>query len=91
MQKMLYSASGRYSLMKKTSPSQMAQLEVSSEEIVLVAPQDPMPEQREKNEAARRLLHEWMADESDYDEEMWPQIKQIIEDNRLSIRSRFGD
>lgn len=77
--------------MKKTSQSQIAQLEASSEETVLVSPQDTMPGQREKNEAARQLLQEWMADESGYDEEMWPQIKQIIEDNRLSLRSRFGD
>lgn len=77
--------------MKKTTQSQTAQLEAPGEETVLVSPQDAMPGQREKNEAARRLLQEWMADESGYDEEMWPQIKQIIEDNRLSIRSRFGD
>lgn len=47
--------------------------------------------QRQKNEPARRLLQEWLADESGYDEEVWPQVKQIIEDNRLSVRSRFGD
>lgn len=47
--------------------------------------------QRQKNEAARQILREWLADESGYDEDVWPQVKQIIEDNRLSMRSRFGD
>lgn len=47
--------------------------------------------QRQKNEAARRLLQEWLADESGYDEEVWPKVKQLIEDNRLSSRRRFCD
>jgi hypothetical protein len=47
--------------------------------------------QRQKNEAARRLLQEWLADESGYDEEIWPKVKQLIEDNRLSPRKRFCD
>jgi len=47
--------------------------------------------QRQKNEAARRLLQEWLADESGYDEEVWPKVKQLIEDNRLSPRRRFCD
>jgi hypothetical protein len=47
--------------------------------------------QRQKNEAARRLLQEWLTDDSGYDEEVWPKVKQIIEDNRLSPRKRFCD
>lgn len=47
--------------------------------------------QRQKNEAARRLLQEWLTDESGYDEEVWPKVKQLIEDNRLSPRKRFCD
>ena len=47
--------------------------------------------QRQRNEAARRLLQEWLADESGYDEEVWPQVKQLIEENRLSPRKRFSD
>ena len=47
--------------------------------------------QRQKNEAARRLLQEWLADESGYDEEVWPKVKQRIEDNRLSPRRRSCD
>jgi hypothetical protein len=47
--------------------------------------------QRCKNAAARRLLQEWLADESGYDEAVWPKIKQLIEENRLSARKRFCD
>ena len=47
--------------------------------------------QRQKNEAARRLLREWLTDDSGYDEEVWPKVKQLIEDNRLSPRKRFCD
>ena len=41
------------------------------------------------NAAARSLLDEWMADESGYDERVWPQVKQLIEENRLSDRKQF--
>jgi thioredoxin-like negative regulator of GroEL len=47
--------------------------------------------QRQKNEAARRLLQEWLADDSGYDEEVWSKVKQLIEENRLSPRKRFCD
>ncbi len=46
---------------------------------------------RHRNEAARQLLKEWREDNSGYDEEAWPKAKQIIEENRLSVRSKFGD
>ncbi len=44
-----------------------------------------------QNEAARKLLREWLCDTSGYDEEVWPQAKKVIEENRLSPRSRFDD
>lgn len=47
------------------------------------------PVQQAKNEAAVRLLKEWLRDESGYDEETWPKLKEAIEANRLSYRSRF--
>jgi hypothetical protein len=47
--------------------------------------------QRQTNEAARRLLQEWLTDDSGYDEEVWPKVKLIIEENRLSPRKRFCD
>ena len=52
---------------------------------------DALATQRAKNEAAIRLLREWMADESGYDEETWPKVKKVIEENRLSCRRRFND
>ncbi len=47
--------------------------------------------QQAKNEAAIRLVREWMADESGYDEKTWPIAKKAIEENRLSPRRRFDD
>jgi hypothetical protein len=46
---------------------------------------------RAKNEAAIRLLDKWLADESGYDEDVWPRVKVAIEENRLSERKRFSD
>jgi hypothetical protein len=43
------------------------------------------------NEAAIALLRKWMADESGYDEETWPELKKAIEETRLSSRPRFRD
>ena len=47
--------------------------------------------QQAKNKSAIRLMAEWIADESGYDEEVWPRVKKAIEDNRLSHRRRFSD
>ena len=47
--------------------------------------------QRERNQAAIELLREWMADESGYDETVWPVVKKSLEENRLSYRERFDD
>ncbi len=44
-----------------------------------------------KHKAAIRLLDEWMADESGYDETVWPIVKQDLEENRLSDRRAFVD
>ncbi len=49
------------------------------------------PAQKQKNESVIELLDEWLADESGYDEQVWPTVKKLIEENRLSDRSRFGD
>lgn len=37
------------------------------------------------------LLREWLADESGYDERVWPTVKLAVEENRLSDRPRFAD
>lgn len=34
------------------------------------------------NAAARRLLHKWLADESGYEEDTWPLLKNALEENR---------
>ena len=47
--------------------------------------------QATQNAAAIRLLHQWLEDESGYDERVWPQLKEAIEQDRLSERKRFSD
>jgi hypothetical protein len=47
--------------------------------------------QRERNQAVRELLKKWLADDSGYDERVWPMVKSLIEENRLSDRMRFSD
>jgi excisionase family DNA binding protein len=42
-------------------------------------------EQMERNQAARRLLAEWLADESGYDEEVWPAVERLLEENPVSF------
>jgi len=51
-----------------------------------VASKEP---QKEDNEGAIKLLLEWLADDSGYDARVWPQIKQSLEENRLSERRRL--
>ena len=43
------------------------------------------------NTAAIQLLHQGLDDESGYDERVWPQLKETIEQDRLSDRKRFSD
>lgn len=38
--------------------------------------------ERQPNLGAVRLLDEWMADESGYDEETWPELKEALNRNR---------
>ena len=52
---------------------------------------DEQTVQRSKNQAAIRLLQKWVADDSGYDESVWPGIKKAIEANPLSARRRFHD
>lgn len=42
------------------------------------------------NVGAIRLLDEWMADESGYDEETWPELKEALDRDRLGYRKLFG-
>ena len=42
-------------------------------------------------ENVERLLDKWMADETGYDEETWPELKKALEEDRLSPRRLFDD
>jgi hypothetical protein len=46
---------------------------------------------RQRNTAAQQLLRAWLADESGYDEETWPRLKQALEANRAGNRKLFRD
>ncbi len=47
--------------------------------------------QRIKTEIAKRLLQSWLAEDPAYDVKAWAIVKPLIEENRLSERSRFDD
>jgi hypothetical protein len=44
-----------------------------------------------RNRAVIRLLNEWLADESGYDEETWPELKAALQANRSSGRRLFSE
>jgi hypothetical protein len=44
-----------------------------------------------RNEGAIHLLESWLNDASGYDEQVWPVLKEAIENDRLSHRKRFTD
>jgi len=46
---------------------------------------------RPRAELAIRLLDEWMADESGYDEETWPELEVALDRDRLSSRRLFDE
>jgi excisionase family DNA binding protein len=46
-------------------------------------------DQRERAQGLARALEEWMADESGHDETMWPRLKAVLEQDRLSSRRLF--
>lgn len=43
------------------------------------------------NEAARQLLRKWRTEETRDEEMAWIDVQQLIEDNRLSVRHKFGE
>jgi hypothetical protein len=49
------------------------------------------PRDQSKPEAALKLLEEWLQDESGYDEETWPELKEALERDRLSERKLFHE
>jgi hypothetical protein len=50
-----------------------------------------LPERLAKNQAAIRLLNEWLADESGYDEKNWPVVKEALAANHTSDRAVFDE
>ncbi|MBI3654016.1 MAG: hypothetical protein HY231_23545 [Acidobacteria bacterium] len=42
-------------------------------------------------QAVIRLLDEWLADASGYDEQNWPAIKKLREENRTADWSNFDE
>ena len=46
---------------------------------------------RYRNRAARQYLHAWLADESGYDEETWPLLRQALEEDRAPGQRRLFD
>ncbi len=44
-----------------------------------------------QRQAAIQLIDQWLADDSGYDERVWPILKETIEENRLSYRKRFDE
>ena len=50
-----------------------------------------LSESRPGVDLAIRLLDEWMADESGYDEETWPELKVALNRDRLSSRRLFDE
>ena len=53
--------------------------------------QQRLAEIKKRNEIALRLLRDALADESGYQEEVWPRLMQALEEDRLSERRRFSD
>ena len=41
-------------------------------------------EARQRNRATQALLSDWLADDSGYDEETWPELKSALEEIRSS-------
>lgn len=52
---------------------------------------DNLRSNQPSRESCIQLLNQWLADESGYDEENWPKIKTIIEQNRTSNRPLFSE
>jgi len=49
-----------------------------------------MAEFRKRHAAVIVLLDEWLADESGYDENTWPGLKEQIEESRTSTRRLYA-
>lgn len=43
----------------------------------------------ERNQAAIKLIEGWLNDDSGYDEETFPKLKEALEENRKAVSARF--
>ena len=50
-----------------------------------------LDDQPMRNQQIIHMLNQWLADESGYDERVWPEIKKYIEEHQLSYDDRFRD
>lgn len=57
----------------------------AADDVGTVRPQDEAPEP----DPVIRLLEAWLADESGYDEDAWPDLKDALDRDRLSARKLF--
>ena len=48
-------------------------------------------EVEKRNRAALGLLEEWLADDTGYDERVWPELKKALEEDRPRARRLFGE
>jgi len=56
-----------------------------------LVPDTSRPRHQTKPEAVIALLDEWLKDESGYDEETWPELKEALDRDRLSKRKLFDE
>ena len=52
---------------------------------------DTLEDRQAKSQALIRALHEWMTDDSGYDEENWPKLKKALEESHDSDRKLFSE
>jgi hypothetical protein len=52
-------------------------------------PRPPVPLRPSQPEAVIALLDRWLQDESGYDEETWPELREALDRDRLSERKLF--
>lgn len=67
--------------------------DANTESDIAVLDDPAIEDLRRRNDAVMRLLDEWMADESGYDEETWPLLKEALnqERERVGARKLFRD
>jgi excisionase family DNA binding protein len=53
--------------------------------------QESAAQRKARVEELMRVLDEWIADENSNDEETWPKLKAILEQDRLSSRPLFDE